>query len=178
MTQLKQLLKDYTSVIVLFTILSFTACGTKKHTPAGVEQPTKLSKQFGVRITPEDNLRLYTEASKWLGVKHKYGGNTKSGVDCSGFVLQVYREVYGKSLYRSSADMLNRNCRKVKRDKLSEGDLVFFNTAGNQKKTPNHVGIYLKNGRFVHTSTSKGVMVSSLSEPYYIRTWITGGRVK
>ncbi|WP_286076278.1 C40 family peptidase, partial [Parabacteroides goldsteinii] len=61
---------------------------------------------------------------------------------------------------------------------LQEGDLVFFKTGGGKKKTPNHVGIYLKNGKFIHTSTSRGVMVSSLSEPYYTRSWITGGRVK
>ena len=107
------------------------------------------------------------------------GGSTKRGVDCSGFVSIVYREVYGKQLARSSADMLKYNCKKVSRAKLQEGDLVFFKTGrGGKRGVPNHVGIYLKNGRFIHTSTSSGVMVSSLSEPYYTRTWLTGGRVK
>lgn len=106
------------------------------------------------------------------------GGSTKRGVDCSGFVAIVFREVYRKQLARSSADMLKYNCKKVSRSKLQEGDLVFFRTGSGKKKVPNHVGIYLKNGKFIHTSTSKGVMVSSLSEPYYTRTWITGGRVK
>ena len=69
-------------------------------------------------------------------------------------------------------------CRKVSRGKLQEGDLVFFRTGSGKKKVPNHVGIYLKNGKFIHTSTSKGVIVSNLSEPYYTRSWITGGRVK
>ena len=82
-------------------------------------------------------------------------------------------------LARSSADMLKYNCKKVSRAKLQEGDLVFFKTGrGGKRGVPNHVGIYLKNGRFIHTSTSSGVMVSSLSEPYYTRTWLTGGRVK
>jgi len=63
------------------------------------------------------------------------------------------------------------------RSRLQEGDLVFFNTNGNKRKTPSHVGIYLKDGRFIHTSTSKGVMVNNLNEPYYKRTWLTGGRV-
>ena len=107
------------------------------------------------------------------------GGLTKRGVDCSAFVAIVFREVYGKQLSRSSADMLKYDCRKVSRAKLQEGDLVFFRTGGRGKKNaPNHVGIYLKNGRFIHTSTSSGVMVSSLSEPYYLRTWLSGGRVK
>ena len=86
--------------------------------------------------------------------------------------------VCGDCVSRSSADMLKYNCKKVSRGKLQEGDLVFFKTGGGKKKTPNHVGIYLKNGKFIHTSTSRGVMVSSLSEPYYTRSWITGGRVK
>ena len=82
------------------------------------------------------------------------------------------------SLARSSADMLKPNCKKVSRANLKEGDLVFFRTGKGRKKVPNHVGIYLKNGKFIHTSTSNGVIVSSLSEPYYVRTWLTGGRVK
>ena len=86
--------------------------------------------------------------------------------------------VYGKQLARSSADMLKHNCKKVSRANLKEGDLVFFRTGKGRKKVPNHVGIYLKNGKFIHTSTSNGVIVSSLSEPYYVRTWLTGGRVK
>ena len=90
----------------------------------------------------------------------------------------MFREVYGKQLARSSADMLKHNCKKVSRVNLKEGDLVFFRTGKGRKKVPNHVGIYLKNGKFIHTSTSNGVIVSSLSEPYYVRTWLTGGRVK
>ena len=75
--------------------------------------------------------------------------------------------------------MLRHDCRKISRDRLKEGDLVFFRTSSSvRKKEPNHVGIYLKNGRFIHASTSRGVVVSSLSEPYYVRTWIGGGRVK
>ena len=72
-----------------------------------------------------------------------------------------------------------KTCRGVGRNQLREGDLVFFNTRGSASSTtPTHVVIYLKNGRFIHSSTSKGVIVSSLSEPYYTRTWITGGRVR
>jgi lipoprotein Spr len=100
------------------------------------------------------------------------------GVDCSGFAGTLYREVYKEPFSGSSADILKYNCKKVKRSSLREGDLVFFRTSGNKKKIPNHMGVYLKNGRFVHASSSKGVTISSLSEPYYLRTWLTGGRVK
>lgn len=167
-------------VIILSFIIVFlaTSCGTAKRAPTETSTPKELSRKFGLPITNKDNLHLYTEASKWLGVKHKYGGNTRKGVDCSGLVVQIYSQVYGKKLKRSSADILKHNCRKVGRGKLQEGDLVFFRTGGGKKKVPNHVGIYLKNQRFVHASSSKGVIVSDLNDPYYLRSWITGGRVK
>ena len=167
---------------ILLFFLALTSCGSKKQCvvlPSDFKGPKELTRLYGVRITPEDNIFLYNEGARWLGVRHKLGGSTKRGVDCSGFVSIVYREVYGKQLARSSADMLKYNCKKVSRAKLQEGDLVFFKTGrGGKRGVPNHVGIYLKNGRFIHTSTSSGVMVSSLSEPYYTRTWLTGGRVK
>ena len=159
---------------IFILLICLTSCGSKKQQkvalPADFKGPKELARLYGVRITPEDNIFLYNEGARWLGVRHKLGGSTKRGVDCSGFVSIVYREVYGKQLARSSADMLKYNCKKVSRAKLQEGDL--------KRGVPNHVGIYLKNGRFIHTSTSSGVMVSSLSEPYYTRTWLTGGRVK
>lgn len=168
------------SLLLLFTLL-LTSCGSKKQQvvlPADFKGPNELSRLYGVRITPNDNIFLYNEGAKWLGTPHRTGGLTKKGIDCSGLVSIIYREVYGKQLARSSADMLKHNCKKVGRSNLAEGDLVFFRTDSRRTKTPNHVGIYLKNGRFIHTSTSRGVMVSSLSEPYYTRTFITGGKVK
>lgn len=165
----------------LLLLLLLTSCGSRKQRialPTDFKGPKELSRLYGVRLTPNDNIFLYNEGAKWLGVPHRIGGLTKKGVDCSGFVAIVYREVYGKQLARSSADMLKHNCKKVSRTNLQEGDLVFFRTRGGKKNVPNHVGIYLKNGKFIHTSTSSGVTVSNLSEPYYMRSWLTGGRVK
>lgn len=170
-------------VCLLGLMLCLGSCGTRKTGTvalhADFKGPKELARLYGVRITEHDNIFLYNEGARWLGVPHRLGGSTKRGVDCSGFVAIVYREVYGKQLSRSSADMLKHDCRKVSRAKLKEGDLVFFKTTrGGKRNVPNHVGIYLKNGRFIHTSTSSGVVVSSLSEPYYTRTWLSGGRVK
>lgn len=165
---------------ILFLILC--SCGSRKKDkvvlPADFKGPKELSRLYGVRLTPDDNIYLYNAGAHWLGVPHRMGGLTKRGVDCSGFVTIIYREVYGKELSRSAREMLSKDCKKVSRSKLKEGDLVFFRTGNGRRKIPNHVGIYLKNGKFIHTSTSRGVMVSSLSEPYYARTWICGGRVK
>lgn len=179
-------MKDKVNIVSLWiflVLLGLTSCGSKKvhkvALPADFKGPKELAQLYGLRITPEDNIFLYNEGARWLGVPHRLGGSTKRGVDCSGFVAIVFREVYGRQLSRSSADMLKHDCKKVSRGNLKEGDLVFFRTGrGGKRGVPNHVGIYLKNGRFIHTSTSGGVMVNSLSEPYYTRTWLTGGRVK
>lgn len=162
--------------ILLFTILS--SCKTRQQYLPGTPSARDLSARLGVRVTESDYRYLYSEAADWLGTPHRIGGNTKRGIDCSGFVSMMYQKVYGKNLRRSSADILKYNSRKIGRSDLREGDLVFFYTGKGRKKTPNHVGIYLKNGKFVHASTSRGVTVSDLSEPYYLRTWLTGGRVK
>ena len=171
--------------LICITVLSIASCSTRKQ-PVQKHQAkynntdiSRLSKKYGIRLTQADNISLYDAGSSWFGVRHKTGGNTKKGVDCSGLVNILYKQVYGLKLERSSANILNKNCAKINRNNLREGDLVFFKTlGGGNPKTPTHVGIYLKNGKFIHASTSKGVIVSSLSEPYYIRTWITGGRVK
>lgn len=136
-----------------------------------------LSRRLGISIGKHDkeNLELFTVAEKWLGVPYCYGGNTKKGCDCSGFVSQVYKAVYGKSLERNSAAIRDKNCSKIRRSQLRTGDLVFFKTGSSRKI--NHVGIYLKDDKFIHASSSKGVIVSSLEEKYYIRTYVCSGRV-
>jgi len=170
-------------LFVCVSVLNFASCGTlsKGKTTEKYSSQTinRLSKQFGLRLTQADNLSLYSACSDWMGVKYRYGGKSKKGVDCSALVGILYRQVYRMPLERNTANILQKDCASIARHKLREGDLVFFKTSGSGKsRVPTHVGLYLKNGKFIHASASKGVMVSSLTEPYYIRTWITGGRVK
>lgn len=171
-------MKKYYTLFFFLSLLLCSSCKTHTRYMRGTPSPKELSARLGVRVTESDYRYLYAESAEWLGTPHRIGGNTKKGVDCSGFVCAVYKKAYGKTLARSSADILKKNCRRVSKGNLREGDLVFFRTGKGKRKVPNHVGIYLKNGKFVHTSTSKGVMVSSLNEPYYLRAWLTGGRVK
>jgi cell wall-associated NlpC family hydrolase len=131
-----------------------------------------------MRVTSKDNIALYDLISNWIGTPYRWGQSSRKGTDCSGFVSVIYKEIYGKKLERSSAAILKVNCRKVTNKKnLREGDLVFFYT-GKFSRTPSHVGIYLKDRKFAHASTTKGVTISSLDEPYYVKRWITGGIVK
>ena len=81
---------------------------------------------------------------------------------------QVYKKVYDIDLPRSTTEQVEEG-KRVRRRKLREGDLVFFH--GSKRRRANHVGIYLKEGKFVHASTSRGVMVSRLDEDYWDEQW-------
>lgn len=170
---MKKLIRHICLLAGLVSIL--TSCATSKS--AVVDERQALSRKFGVEITKKDNIKLYKSVSSWVGVKYRLGGTTKKGVDCSGFAGAIYKDVYGTSLKRTVDDIYG-NCKRIRRGKLKEGDLVFFRTDEKRKKKPNHVGIYLKNGKFVHASTSKGVEVNSLDNVFYKKAFIKGGRVK
>ncbi|MBQ7690458.1 MAG: C40 family peptidase [Muribaculaceae bacterium] len=130
-----------------------------------------------IALTRDDNAALYRELRAWLGTPYQYAASTRGvGTDCSGMVMEVYRTVYGKVLERNSARMYEKNCTPVQREKLREGDLVFFN--GKQPGRITHVGIYLKDGHFAHTSSSRGVMVSHLDDRYWREHYQCAGRVK
>lgn len=120
---------------------------------------------------------LYKEVQQWIGVPYKYGGNSKSGIDCSGLVVQIYNNVYAKKLYRTSYEIYEKNCKKISVNELKEGDLLFFNTS-KKKNRINHVGLYLQKDKFVHTSTRKGVIISDLKDLYYKNCFIVAGRVE
>lgn len=163
-------------LILISLIFILSSCGSSRQVNRKIAY---LSQQTGIKLNKHDNLKLYEECVKWIGTPHCSRSNNKNCFDCSGFVVQVYTTVFGKNIGRSSQEMLTEYCRKKNKRSLKEGDLVFFNTSNKTKsKTANHVGIYLKEGAFIHTSTSKGVMISNLSEPYYIKTWLSGGKVR
>ena len=142
------------------------------------KQTQKVYDNLGLSKDRKDNFELYREAVSWLHVPHVDGGTSKRGADCSFLVYSIYKAVYHKTIERNTTAILDRNCEKISRNRLKEGDLVFFKTNGKSKWLVNHVGIYLKENKFLHSSTSKGVIVSSLDEKYFLKVWVCGGRVK
>lgn len=134
------------------------------------------TEELGVEIGPKDNHQLYLEAAEWIGVPYRAGRDDKQGTDCSGLTSRLYKTVYDIKLPRSTEDQLKESA-KVRRSNLQEGDLVFFSSRQANKRVA-HVGIYLKEGQFIHASTSRGVIVSSLNEEYYKKYWIGGGRIR
>ncbi|MBR4043799.1 MAG: C40 family peptidase [Bacteroidaceae bacterium] len=139
------------------------------------QELARASIRLGIDIDMKDNHALYVESSQWIGVPYRGGGTTKRGVDCSGLTSAIYKKVYRKELERNSEDQRKKDCRKVKKGKLKEGDLVFFHN-GRKKKRATHVGIYLKDKKFIHASTSQGVIISTLDEEYWKKHWLSGGR--
>lgn len=119
------------------------------------------------------NLEKY--AREWLGAKYVYGAASKKKTDCSGYVMQVYKGFYGISLDHSSQHMFDDGRGySIKRTKLKEGDLVFF---GNFWKI-SHVGIYLKGDRFIHASTSSGVIITPMDDKYWASKYKGARRFK
>ena len=157
-------------------LLWFSSCGSHR-LDYDFRELAVAAIRLDMDIDLDDNHRLYIEASRWIGTPYRYGGKTVKGVDCSGLASSIYRTVYGKKLSKSAEEQRDKDCMKVLKKNLREGDLVFFHD-GSKGKRASHVGIYLKDGRFIHASSSVGVVVSSLNEKYYSKHWLQGGRVK
>lgn len=115
---------------------------------------------------PEIVNLLYDQYNGWRGVPHKDGGLSKNGVDCSGFVYLTYREKLNRKVPRTTAS-LAKNGNRINTQQIKAGDLVFFKT-GIKKR---HVGIYIDDGKFMHASSSRGVMISKLNNPYWSETF-------
>ena len=157
-----------------------TASGKAKYTLTQAKTPAKKKGSAAGSITiskdlPAETQALLAEADRWLGTAYRYGGNSTSGVDCSGLVCQVFANALAIKLPRNSAQQSDY-CRGIDRKELIIGDLVFFNTGGRSRVS--HVGIYVGSGNFIHTSSTRGVIVSSLSENYFQRTYHSSGRVE
>ena len=133
----------------------------KKTDKATAKKTDKTAKKEKKAAKPT-NLEKY--AKEWLGAKYVYGAASKKKTDCSGYVMQVYKGFYGISLDHNAQHIYDDGRGySIKRKKLQEGDLVFF---GNFWKI-SHVGIYLKGNRFIHASTSKGVVITSMDDNYW-----------
>ncbi|NTU68250.1 MAG: NlpC/P60 family protein [Chlorobiaceae bacterium] len=116
---------------------------------------------------------LFSDVRQYFGIRYRFGGTTPAGFDCSGFVQFMFSKVFNMQLPRSSREMSAIGIR-VARNELRPGDLVFFQ---NGKNRINHVGIFVGNNTFIHSSLSRGITRTNLSESYYDKRFATGVRV-
>ncbi|MEJ2040119.1 MAG: NlpC/P60 family protein [Desulfosarcinaceae bacterium] len=169
------------SVVLLLIFALCTGCAETKpqYRPGSADSvqvnvPDRDPKLHrNAQAIPSTQARLRSEVRQWRGTPHKMGGTGRSGVDCSGFVQRLYRDIFNRSIPRSTALQV-KSGRPVDFAHLSPGDLVFFRPPYKIR----HVGIYLGKGEFAHASTSKGVMISKLSESYWRDCYWTARRYR
>ena len=171
-------------IILLFVLLFvFSGCKSKKvftdasdsrHKAVSGSVKERYATLLDVKKREIKNEALYRFIDRWMGTRHRDGGTDKRGIDCSAFTSLLEKEIYGKNLPRSAKDMAEQVKRKYE-GQLREGDLVFFDFNGRKFS---HVGVYLQNHKFVHVSTSKGVIISNLKDPWYYKYFSRGGAVR
>lgn len=186
-----KILLGLTALLVM--LLSTTSCSVTKRpistlyfaeqaaapSPEMVQLSRAVSHELGMELSyPEDDMGLYSFVADWLHTPYRYGGTSQKGTDCSGFTYRLYKTVYDTDLGRQSSASMMAATERVDKKDLQEGDLVFFNIRNRRGGRASHVGVYLKDGKFVHASTQNGVIISRLSEPYYRRTYLGAGRVR
>jgi murein DD-endopeptidase / murein LD-carboxypeptidase len=132
----------------------------------------KYAQLMDIEVEEVTSFELFNFIDEWWAVRYRYGGTTKRGVDCSSYTGQLISNVFGYTLPRTAREQY-RVTQRVNRAELAEGDLVFFNTTGGVS----HVGIYVGNGYFTHSSCHSGVTISKLDDAYYSRKYIGGGRI-
>jgi lipoprotein Spr/probable lipoprotein NlpC len=160
-------------LILAVSALSLQACAGR-HATGRIDTERTAGPRPGKAVTNPGMVKklLENQYTSWKGVRYRKGGMSKRGVDCSGFVHVTYRDRLGVDIVRSTKQLSSAG-RAVRKRDLSAGDLVFFKTGVFQR----HVGIYLGEGQFLHASTSRGVMKSSLAGPYWSKKYWQSRRV-
>lgn len=174
--------------LFLSILLAFAAVSCKSHkttviraSAPGVRAENSVKVPAGKASDPSfsNNQKisdaLVKAAKTWIGTPYKYGVQTKSGTDCSGMTMVIYKDVANLALPRTAAQQAEY-CFDIPQRDLQPGDLVFFTTSSRGGKV-SHVGMYVGGGKMIHASTSRGVIESSLDEKYYKNHYHSSGRV-
>ena len=159
--------------IFFFLLIIFLGCAAQpRYTSQPIER--RRSEPSEEKIEGRiDQIKMSRIIESFLGTPYKEGGSSKWGMDCPGFVMEVYKQYAGFKLPHSTEKFF-KLVKKVDKEKLGYGDLVFFTEDG---FSPSHVGIYIGEGKFAHSTKGYGVIVSSLDEEYYRKTYIGTRRV-
>ncbi len=164
-------------IIIILLLLPLLLCSqTRRQKRKAKKQKIALEQYyFAYSLKPDSAISpyLYYQVFDWIGRRYKYAGNSKKRIDCSGFVSEIYRNVYCIKLSGGSSDIWTKVV-PVEKSDLREGDILFFKI---KKGQISHVGIFLANTKFAHASVKKGVIISDLDEPYYKKYFYKGGRI-
>jgi cell wall-associated NlpC family hydrolase len=125
---------------------------------------------------PALRINLITNINRWLGTRYRYGGSSRRGIDCSGFTSAIVSATLKNGFAGSSRVMAERFVPITSVDSMQFGDLIFFSGRNKRSERIGHVGIFLGNGLFAHSSTGRGVIYTHISEGYYLERFRWGGR--
>lgn len=167
-------------ILALCVGLLLASCKSKRqavstYRPVEATVPADASSQTAYSNDPKVGKALVKSARGWLGTPYRYGGQTKKGTDCSGMTMVLFRDVAGVAIPRNSAAQRDY-CFEIPKRRLEPGDLVFFRTSKGSGKVT-HVGLYIGDGKMIHASSSRGVIISDLDEKYYLNHYHSSGRV-
>jgi murein DD-endopeptidase / murein LD-carboxypeptidase len=157
-TQIVSQLKDFEKVISSNHSLSTKFNSFKK---GGIEKY--------INVSSSEMEKVILEAKTYLGTRHVMGGLSHSGIDCSGLLYVSFQKNGIKGVPRIAQDFARLGNIMINVNKLRKGDLIFFTNTYRTSKLVTHAGICIGNGEFIHTSSSKGVMISKINDPYYWR---------
>lgn len=151
--------------LVLLSLLAIlTGCSTTPPVQTTATDHAQLPKPINEVFYHDEiqaMLLLYQQHEAWRGTPYRIGGVSRSGIDCSAFVQITFRELFSVDLPRTTEQQM-RIGNRINRKQLQPGDLVFF-------RNGSHVGIYVENNKFLHASTSRGVMISNMDNTYWSR---------
>lgn len=162
-------------ILIVFAILLVAGCASAPDLPVQlttVETPTAEATPEILSSEERIKMALLKHFKEWESVRYRYGGLSKSGVDCSGFVYLTFLNQFGVNLPRNTSLQVKLGT-TVAQNELKPGDLVFFKTGHAMR----HVGIYLDHRKFIHASSSEGVTTSSLDSQYWSTAYWTAKRL-
>lgn len=161
--------------LIFLTIFIFaTSCATQtqQKTINTLKIERTLEKAYIHSDSREIEKRIRDEYMRWKGIRHRLGGTGRDGIDCSGFVQAIYKNIFKVELPRTTKQLMKQGM-LIGRDDLQAGDLVFFKPPA----YPDHVGIYLSREEFVHASKKRGVTISQIDSYYWGRYFFTARRI-
>jgi cell wall-associated NlpC family hydrolase len=158
---------------IILALLILAGCGGSPRYRTGGEEHHQKRVSTDTKYDTDDYIRFGKILQSYLGKPYKGTSKYEAGLDCSHFTQSVFKKFDNIKLPRTSADQYKVG-RDVKYKHLTYGDLVFFKTSG---RKISHVGIYIDNRRFIHASSSKGVIISGLGEKYWAERYVGARRV-
>ncbi len=159
-------------IIILSSIAVFFSCSQKQHKFEIIDNNKQTISNSKIPDVNTVKNMILKEFEEWEGTPHKMGGNSKRGIDCSGFVHHIYTKLFNLNVPRTTRQFFTTGI-AINKLQLKPGDLVAFRP----HSYPRHVGIYIGNNKFIHASTTKGVMMSDLGNPYWKKYYVMSRRI-